>query len=185
MYIAESLVSHLRSTLMQRNDGRGHDLREMRLPEALNVSFPGRMRRIVSAIANRTFARRKTNREKSGKRPPRSALYQAARATERTLWTVKLAQRPKSFWYPYPTLGNVGVLEQLLASTGLDLVPAMSRSTWENRGYWSRGRRPRVFSGENRLLRRCNRFRIHEFQSNGGNPNLERRIELSRQNSLD
>jgi tRNA (mo5U34)-methyltransferase len=63
--------------------------------------FPGQMRRIVSAIAKRTFARRKTNREKSGKRPPRSALYQAALATDRALWTVKLAHRPESFWYPY------------------------------------------------------------------------------------
>jgi hypothetical protein len=59
--------------------------------------FPERMRRIVSAIAKRTFARGKTNRENSGKRPPKSPLYQAALATERALWTVKLAQRPESF----------------------------------------------------------------------------------------
>ncbi|HEY4272936.1 MAG TPA: class I SAM-dependent methyltransferase [Candidatus Udaeobacter sp.] len=32
-----------------------------------------------------------------------------------------MAHRPESFWYPYDTLQNVGVLEQLLASTGLDL----------------------------------------------------------------
>src|SRR5512133_2183772 len=44
------------------NDGRGPDLREMRLPEAL-IFFSGQMRRIVSAIAKRTCARRKTNRE--------------------------------------------------------------------------------------------------------------------------
>src|SRR6266576_71808 len=65
---------------MQRNDGRGPGLREMRLREVLNVFFPERMRRIASAIAKRTFARGKTNREKSGKRPPKSPLYQAALA---------------------------------------------------------------------------------------------------------
>ena len=106
---------------MQRNDGRGHDLREMRLPETLNVFF-GQMRRNVSAITKRTFARRKTNREKSGKRPPRSALYQAALATERTLWTVKLAQRPESFWYPYPTLRNLKPIDQLLTASGFNLL---------------------------------------------------------------
>ena len=41
---------------------------------------------------------------------------------ERSLWEIKLAHRPKSFWYPYPTLQNVGVLERLLASAGLDLM---------------------------------------------------------------
>ena len=41
---------------------------------------------------------------------------------ERSLGEIKLAHRPKSFWYPYNTLRNVGVLEQLLASAGLDLL---------------------------------------------------------------
>jgi hypothetical protein len=84
--------------------------------------FRGRMRRIVSAIAMRTFARRKTNREKSGKRPPKSPLYQAALATERALWTLKLAQRPESFWYPYPTLRNLRPIDQLLTASGLNLA---------------------------------------------------------------
>ncbi len=45
-----------------------------------------------------------------------------AMAAERSLWDIKLAHRPKSFWYPYQTLQNVGVLERLLAGPGLDLV---------------------------------------------------------------
>ena len=80
------------------------------------------MRRIVSAIAKRTFARGKPNREKSGKRPPKSPLYQAALARERALWTVKLAQRPESFWYPYPTLRNLKPIDQLLTASGFNLL---------------------------------------------------------------
>ena len=94
----------------------------MRLREVLNVFFPERMRRIVSAIAKRIFARGKTNREKSGKRPPKSPLYQAALATERALWKVKLAQRPESFWYPYPTLKNLKPIDQLLTASGFNLL---------------------------------------------------------------
>jgi tRNA (mo5U34)-methyltransferase len=41
---------------------------------------------------------------------------------EQELWKVKLACRPKSFWYPYATLRNVPVLERLLAEVGLDLL---------------------------------------------------------------
>lgn len=62
------------------------------------------------------------NRKKSTKGVPKSPVYRAALATERTLWTAKLAQRPKSFWYPYPTLKNLKPLEQLLAASGLDLL---------------------------------------------------------------
>jgi tRNA (mo5U34)-methyltransferase len=94
----------------------------MRLRKALNDWLRGWMQKIDSAVAKHTSVTRKANRKQNSKRRPKSPLYQAARATERTLWTVKLAHRPKSFWYPYPTLGNVGVLEQLLASIGLDFV---------------------------------------------------------------
>ncbi len=52
----------------------------------------------------------------------KSPLRQLAMTSERNLWEIKLAHRPKSFWYPYHTMGNIGVLERLLASTGLDLV---------------------------------------------------------------
>ena len=41
---------------------------------------------------------------------------------EQRLWEIKLAHRPKSFWYPYPTLWNVGLLERLSADAGLNLL---------------------------------------------------------------
>jgi hypothetical protein len=53
---------------------------------------------------------------------PKSPLRQVATTTERNFWEIKLAHRPKPFWYPYPTLRNVGVLEQLLASARLDFL---------------------------------------------------------------
>ncbi len=52
----------------------------------------------------------------------KSPLRQLAMTAERDLWEIKLAHRPKSFWYPYHTLQNVGVLERLLADAGLDLM---------------------------------------------------------------
>jgi len=54
--------------------------------------------------------------------PSKSPLRQVATKTERNFWEIKLAHRPKSFWYPYLTLRNVGALERLLASAGLDLM---------------------------------------------------------------
>src|SRR5205823_5690136 len=51
-----------------------------------------------------------------------STLRELARAKEQQLWKTKLAHRPKSFWYPYPTLRNLPVLERLLAGVGLDLL---------------------------------------------------------------
>ena len=42
--------------------------------------------------------------------------------TERNFWEIKLAHRPQSFWYPYPTLRNLGVLEQLLERATLDFL---------------------------------------------------------------
>jgi tRNA (mo5U34)-methyltransferase len=52
-------------------------------------------------------------------KPP---LCEIATKIEQNFWRIKLAHRPESFWYPYHTLRNVGVLEQLLASAGLDLM---------------------------------------------------------------
>jgi 2-polyprenyl-3-methyl-5-hydroxy-6-metoxy-1,4-benzoquinol methylase len=51
-----------------------------------------------------------------------SSLRELARAKEQQLWKTKLAHRPKSFWYPYPTLRNIPVLERVLAGTGLNLL---------------------------------------------------------------
>jgi hypothetical protein len=51
-----------------------------------------------------------------------SSLHDQAIATEQKLWEIKLAHRPKSFWYPYSTLHNVAVLEKLCTAAGLDLL---------------------------------------------------------------
>jgi len=52
-------------------------------------------------------------------KPP---LRQVATTTERNFREIKLAHRPKPFWYPYHTLRNLGVLEQLLTSAALDFL---------------------------------------------------------------
>ena len=51
-----------------------------------------------------------------------SSLPELAIATEQNLWEIKLAHRPKSFWYPYSTLHNVAVLEKLSDTAGLHLL---------------------------------------------------------------
>jgi len=51
-----------------------------------------------------------------------SSLHELAIATEQDLWEIKLAHRPKSFWYPYSTLHNVAVLEKLCAAAGFNLL---------------------------------------------------------------
>ena len=51
-----------------------------------------------------------------------SSLHELAIATEQNLWEIKLAHRPKSFWYPYSTLHNVALLEKLSATAGLHLM---------------------------------------------------------------
>jgi SAM-dependent methyltransferase len=82
----------------------------------------GRMRGAAAGLSWRKIAPR---RAKSEKRPPqrqKSPLYQVALATEQELWNVKLAHRPRSFWYPYPTLKNLKPLEQLLAPIGFDML---------------------------------------------------------------
>jgi hypothetical protein len=51
-----------------------------------------------------------------------SSLQALAIAKEQELWKTKLAHHAKSFWYPYATLRNIPVLEQLLRGVGLDLL---------------------------------------------------------------
>jgi hypothetical protein len=51
-----------------------------------------------------------------------SSLHDLAIATEQILWKMKLAHRPKSFWYPYPTLHNVAILEKLSADGSIGRV---------------------------------------------------------------
>lgn len=50
------------------------------------------------------------------------SLSELAISTEERLWEIKLAHRPRSFWYPYRTLWNVGVLDRLSADAGLNLL---------------------------------------------------------------
>jgi hypothetical protein len=51
-----------------------------------------------------------------------SFLHELAIATEQNLWEIKLAHRPKEFWYPYSTLRNVRILEKLSATAALHLL---------------------------------------------------------------
>ena len=51
-----------------------------------------------------------------------SPLCDLALATERSLWKIKLAHRAESFWYPYSTLSNVAIVEELCVMAQLDLL---------------------------------------------------------------
>jgi len=51
-----------------------------------------------------------------------SSLHDVVIAAEQSLWEIKLAKRPKSFWYPHPILTNIDFLERLLAGTDLNLL---------------------------------------------------------------
>jgi 2-polyprenyl-3-methyl-5-hydroxy-6-metoxy-1,4-benzoquinol methylase len=78
-------------------------------------------RLVRNSIERSPAAFPKPRRERKTCEHTKSPLHQLTKTTERNFWEIKLAHRPESFWYPYDTLQNVGVLEQLLASTGLDL----------------------------------------------------------------
>jgi tRNA (mo5U34)-methyltransferase len=52
----------------------------------------------------------------------KSPLRDLAITAEQEFWKIKVAHRPKSFWYPYLTLRYIPILEQLLATVGLDLL---------------------------------------------------------------
>jgi tRNA (mo5U34)-methyltransferase len=94
----------------------------MKLRQVLNDWFRGGMREVASALAKHKLAHPKANQPKSKTRRTGLPFYEAALATERSLWTLKLAYRPKSFWYPYPTLRNLKPIEQLLIGSGLNLL---------------------------------------------------------------
>ncbi len=76
---------------------------------------------VCNRIERRSAACSEARGDRPGKRQ-KSPLCRLAIATEENFWEIKLAHRPESFWYPYHTLRNVGVLEQLVASAGLDLL---------------------------------------------------------------
>jgi tRNA (mo5U34)-methyltransferase len=115
-------LSAIENRRMNQCVGSYWTLTEMRLRRVLNDWFRGGLGEMASALAKHTSARRKANRSKSKTLRTRSTFYEAALATQRTLWTVKLAERPKSFWYPYPTLRNLKPIEQLLIGNGLNLL---------------------------------------------------------------
>jgi 2-polyprenyl-3-methyl-5-hydroxy-6-metoxy-1,4-benzoquinol methylase len=78
-------------------------------------------RTLFNRIEERPAASREAGHNGSCKRT-KSALWRLAKATEENFLETKLAYRPESFWYPYHTLRNIGVLEQLVARAGLDLL---------------------------------------------------------------
>ena len=51
-----------------------------------------------------------------------SSLSDLALSMKQRLWEIKLAHRPQAFWYPHSTLTNVGLVEQLSANAGLNLL---------------------------------------------------------------
>lgn len=56
------------------------------------------------------------------KRERKTPLRQLATTTERNFWEIKLAEHPKSFWYPYSTLRNVAVLEELCSKAHFNFL---------------------------------------------------------------
>lgn len=52
----------------------------------------------------------------------KASLCDLALATEQSLWKIKLAHRAESFWYPYSTLSNVAIVEELAVMAQLDLL---------------------------------------------------------------
>lgn len=77
-------------------------------------------RPVCNRIERVPAAFRKPRRVRKTCERTKSPLRQLAKTTELNFWEIKLAHRPESFWYPYHTLQNVGVLEQLLTNAGLD-----------------------------------------------------------------
>lgn len=50
------------------------------------------------------------------------SLRELSIATEQSFWETKLAHRPHSFWYPYSTLPNVPVMEELCSMAHVNLL---------------------------------------------------------------
>lgn len=65
---------------------------------------------------------REPSRERKTFERTKSPLRQLATTTERNFWEIKLAEHPKSFWYPYSTLRNVAVLEELCSKAHVNLL---------------------------------------------------------------
>jgi SAM-dependent methyltransferase len=65
---------------------------------------------------------REPSRERKTFERTKSPLRQLATTTERNFWEIKLTEHPKSFWYPYSTLRNVAVLEELCSKAHVNLL---------------------------------------------------------------
>ena len=61
-------------------------------------------------------------KNKANQQRKASPLCDLALATEQSLWKIKLAHRGESFWYPYSTLANVAIVEELCVMAQLDLL---------------------------------------------------------------
>jgi len=85
--------------------------------------FCGWLPRVLSnRLEGAPAAFRELESERKTRERTKYSLRQLARTTERNFWEIKLAERPKSFWYPYSTLRNVAVLEELCSKAGLNLL---------------------------------------------------------------
>jgi len=85
--------------------------------------FCGWLPRVLSNhLEGAPAAFRELESERKTRERTKYSLRQLARTTERNFWEIKLAERPKSFWYPYSTLRNVAVLEELCSKAGLNLL---------------------------------------------------------------
>ena len=70
-------------------------------------------------LLDRVIVTKATASDAEGRIPQLSEL---AHTEEQELWKIKLACRPKPFWYPYSTLQNVPMLERLSAAAGFQLL---------------------------------------------------------------
>ena len=105
----------------------------------LSPGQPEQTRKIAEALGKSLFEEHSPSRigqepRKQQARPisaqgRKSSLRDLVRIKEQELWETKLLHRTKSFWYPYATLRNIPVLEQLLAKVGLDL-PELCRGKY-------------------------------------------------------
>lgn len=79
--------------------------------QALRRLFDGRSQQQGAAVSSRKHSKRSV-----------SPLRQFADKIEKDFWKVKLANRPREFWYPYGTFRSIEYIEKLCANVGLGLL---------------------------------------------------------------
>ena len=84
-------------------------------------------RGICNRIERGPAALGEPRRERKTCERTKSPLRQFATTTERNFWQIKLAEHPKSFCYPYSTLRNVAVLEELCPRARVNLLELCGR----------------------------------------------------------